>query len=354
MITRVIQFRWRILLIFTITLLLVLWDKIPSDRRSSFTPYVLTNSFFNEMIQTIKTESMDTTIVLISGPAYNYEGDSIIAELVQKISVHQPKVIAIDYDFNNPNLLEQFPVHDSVKIVLAAVIDENDSILYPLNIFKSNVHYGSAMGYGDNSNMIVNNELIISLPEMVMSLSEPTLYKKYLERGNETEIINYTDPQNILVIQSEDVLSDQIMDGFLRNKVILIGKLGSTFLIAEPGILDNVDVHETPIGTQFGAVILYNEIRTLLGNFINRSSLLLDYSLIVFLSCFNIFIVLGLSHLNKKVLYIITKLQMTVLIMITVFVGALFFDAYNFEFDYQSLCLTTILSAELSFWFTLK
>lgn len=321
-------------------------------RAEDFLPHKTTNHFFNEVIQATKPATIDTTILLVNGNDF-IRHDSTIGILVQKIAEQGPKVIVLDYVTRDSTLENKYKLNNDIHLVLGVPFDETDSLHYPVNIFSGNVYYGHIMAQEPNEMLRENHESLISLPERVVQLFDTIRYNEYKGRKKTHEYINYVSTSGLLAIPADFVINDGVMYSF-KDKIIVIGEFGTRFLTIEPGFLDNVDVHDTPVGEQFGAYILFSEIHTLLGNFINRTTIVQDYILIVTVSLFGIILISTLSNIHPKILYPLSKFFMIVLIILSNFLGAYFFSEKELFIDYMSICWSIIISIETSFWLTLS
>ncbi|HYG17393.1 MAG TPA: CHASE2 domain-containing protein [Ohtaekwangia sp.] len=354
MIHRFLSFRWRIAVILVITVFVLYATKRSSEEGSNIFPHILSNAFFNALIQHDGQQRhvLDTSVILVSGPFMN-GSDSAVGALVQKIALYKPGVIAVDYDLSDASLLHHFPVNDSVKIVLAAVIDEEDSIWYPVNIFNGDVHYGHVMSSLKNDMIPVRHE-ILTLAEQTVRLYDPGVFQNYLKReGRGGELINYLGPPSTFFVSSEHVMSGLFVDHLFLNKIVIIGKTGYRDEIPVPGFLDNVDVHQTPVGEQFGVVILYNQIHTLLGNFVDRSSRTLDYMMMACIASTSIFLSLGASGMKTQWLYVFTRVYVIAGIVGLAIFGIYLYHSYEIFIDYSAYCIALIASTEAGFWFSL-
>lgn len=345
------KFRFRVIISLIIALTIVSLLKFITSAEH-FLPYKTTNHFFNEVIQATKSATIDTTILLVNGNEF-IRHDSTIGILVQKIAEQGPKVIVLDYMIRDSTLESKYEVSEDVHLVLGVPFDEMDSLHYPVNIFKGDVHYGHVMAQEPNEMLRESHASLMSLPEKVLQLFDTARYNEYKARKNSNEYINYVSTSGLLAIPADFVVNDGVMYSF-KDKIIIIGEFGSGFLTIEPGFLDNVDVHDTPVGEQFGAYILYSETHTLLGNFINRTTILQDYILIVTVSLFGSILIFSLSSIHPKILYPLSKFFMIVLIILSNFMGAYFFSQKELFIDYMSICWGIIISIETSFWLTLS
>lgn len=335
-----------VLLVSLITSLLV--GGIDNDFEGfRYKPYFTTNSWINHAYQNIKEPVIGSDkIILVNGPPHNGT-DSLMGSLVQNIAKLKPKVIAVDYAITDSTLIDKFPISDSVKIVLAAVpIERGDRVDVPLNIFKNPVYYGHVYGDGYNNLMTRSIDGLSPLPDVVVGQFDWKALKKYEDRNNSIEIINYPSPNNTHLYYAEDAEFDSSM---FTNKIVLIGKFGDR-LNPVPDLLDNTDIHDTPIGTQYGTFILYSEINTILGNWIDQCPYWIECSLCIILCLINFFVLYIGKKLKPGLTVILAQLYLFVLLHL-VNAGVVMSMAYlNIFIDYSLLCWTSIISLEFILW----
>lgn len=314
-------------------------------------PEFLSNSHLNRINQNIKTPYFDDNIIVVGCSPYSR--DSLIGAVVEKIAAQGPRVIVVDFALNDSSLVGHFSIPDSVNIVLGTPIDEHDSIYYSLNIFNKKVEHAHVMSSGMEY-MSTSDKPITPLPVAVVKLFDNLRYREFLKRGNDEELVNYVNSHNLPYYDDYSVLEDTFVPEFFRGKIVLVGGTGESEKPLIPGALDNIDVHMTPTGEQFGVIVLYNEIHTVLGDFTNKSKAIYNYAMATGICMLTMFLIFGLSHLNKRVLYIISKLYVAALIFGFLTAGVYAFYAHDILIDYQALCLSAIVSAEVSFWMTIR
>ena len=312
-----------------------------------YKPYFITNSFVNGLYQKVKEPVIGSDeIILVNGPPYNGT-DSLMGSLVQKIAKLKPKVIGVDYAITDSTLIDKFPISDSVKIVLAAVpIEREDRVDMPLNIFKNPVFYGHVWGDGYNSLMSKSIEGLSPLPEIVVGQFDWNTLKKFEGRNNSFEIINYPSPENTHLYYAEDAEFDSSL---FTNKIVLVGKFGER-LNPVPDLLDNTDIHDTPIGTQYGTFILYSEINTILGNWIDQSPYWVECAICIVLCLINFCVLYLGKKLKPGLTVILAQLYLLVLlhlINVTVVMSMAYLNTF---INYSLLCWTSIISVEFILW----
>jgi CHASE2 domain len=314
-----------------------------------FEPYLISNFYANEFYQTLNPPRPSDDIVLVSGPPYN-DQDSLLGELISKISLHKPKVIAVDYDITEERLFKKFRIRDSVSVVLASAFDDSDTIQNPVNIFDAGVHFAHVSG-GNNNFLLKESNSIPSLPEKVLELYSPDLFRKYMERHMEYDYVNYPSPNRVHLYFSEN---GDFESELFNNRVVLVGKFGSANINPIPGWKDNTDIHDTPIGWQFGTYVLYSQLNTMLGNYIEQVPSWLEYLLCLLVCGFSIALIFITRKVHPKIVYIGTKIYTLIAIFLLHFLCFLIFNSLNTILDYRFLCWSVIISVELAFWALLE
>jgi CHASE2 domain-containing sensor protein len=351
MIQRFTAFRWWWVTVLIATIAIITFQKTDNIRESRFLPPIFTNFYFNCANQSIRESKVDERVVFVN--ARYTDDDSLLASLISKISDLKPRVIAIDYVLYDSSLIGRFTVDPNVAIIFATPRDERDSLEYSINPFTRAVHYGHVTTEKGSIFISDKQDTLSPLSVIAVRNYDEKYYRTFRDRENSFEFINYSHPDYIRQVFGEDIQDGNVMGEVMQDKIVLIGWAG-LFGTPEPTQADNIDVHETPIGEQFGSIILVNEIMTLLGNFTTRPSLVIEYIFIILISGISSFLIFGLSHWNKKALYIFSKAYMLILWFCTLMVGLWLFHNHQIFVDYQSFCLTAVISTELSFWITLK
>lgn len=349
MISRLRSFRWKILLTTAITFFVVYGLK-SLDWFQGF------NEHLNEAYQTVGMEEheLDTTLVIfrvtddIAAP-----GDSI-GKWVSYIASHQPKVVAVDFEFHDSTLFEKFNIDPAVKIIQALGFDHEDTV-HSEKIFKGDVEFGNVFSLNDK--IYLNDELVSTLPWLVASTYDLTKAQYFKSGSVDFRYIRYRQgysPYYNVPLES----ARNIMPGFLKGKMVLVGYFGRSenrfSLDHRPDKFDNVDVQETPASYQFGAFVLASTISTILNGSFLFSSIACDVSIILVIIAMSCVVIFSGAGMNKKVLYLVSKAYIIFIVLVLTF-GCIYCLHYlNIFPDLQAYCTALIISSELSFWFTLK
>jgi CHASE2 domain-containing sensor protein len=319
---------------------------IHSQIYSRFEPYFITNLYANEFYQLLDPAKPSDKIVLVSGPPYNNQ-DSLVGRLVSTISQFKPKVIAVDYDFTEINLYKKYKIRDSVTVILASAFDDRDSIQRPINIFDGDVYYGHVSGVLANDYFIRITDGLYSLPELRVKYFDLSLFNQYNQRKLESDYINYPSPHSVQLYYSG---SNNFDDGLFTDKIVLVGKFGINKVSPTPYWNENTDIHNTPIGTHFGAYILYSQINTMLGNYIDQVPAWLKHIFSLILIAVSVALTLTFKKMNPAWVYLLTKLYEIILIFLLLLLCGLSLQKFGTLPDYGHLCWSVIISTEISFW----
>jgi CHASE2 domain-containing sensor protein len=225
--------------------------------------YSVTDIVFSRSSNLRDEPELDTNIVIVN------IGTLDRADLAQQISIlnkHQPKVIGIDALFDKPTIPEQDSLLEiafaqTPNLVLGTnIIDSlntNKKQPKPLATSLHRFHrHADRHGFlnpttKNNSEFdtwretIIKENIVGQVPEYsfaveICRLANPALTEKFLQRGNEYEIINYRgnivnfDAEGNLiegkftVLDIEEVLEENFEPEVIRNKVVLLGYLGET------------------------------------------------------------------------------------------------------------------------------
>lgn len=314
--------------------------------------YHLSNEAEDDFFQETQSSQLplDTTIIVLVVDE-DIEPDSL-ALLVQKVASYHPRVIGVDFDIHSTSV-KRYKLPDSVTVVLASAYDSNDSTEYPTNLFDGRVEYGTVNGNSYYWAPTKEREPL-RFAETVLKSFSTNSYKAYRARRYKDELIRYRDASTFISFDPAQI--DYFGDRF-ANKIVLFGHFGSKYHSHDylsPSQLDDKDIHYTPLGEQFGSLIVYCEIYTLLGHFIAQSSVFFDDLAIVLIAIFISLILFSIAHLNKKLLLVLAILLVVVFIFCLNLLTFIEGVKLNTEFDYQSYCYSAIVSAFFSFALTLK
>jgi len=299
----------------------------------AFLPWFFSIDFFDPLQSTIEDMKIsdivfghvrdrdeittDTNIVIINN---SHLSRGSFAEELEMIASYEPKVIAIDAFFRKPKDPDEdeyfsyvLSEYDNIILVNELAINEDgnlDSVKTSLPIFSDNAMSGYAnMVTSDEDFRTVrlitphfkgkgiagdNDTIFNSLSVAVTSLYDEEKTRNYLERGNETEIINFKrnigEGYNYLDVR--DIFEDPTLLETVTDKIVLIGYLGPT---TEKKTTE--DIFYTPLNKayvgkaepdMYGVVIHANAISMILeADFIASSPEWLPWLIMVFMVYLN-------------------------------------------------------------------
>jgi CHASE2 domain-containing sensor protein len=225
--------------------------------------YNVTDIVFSRSSKLRNEPELDTNIVIVNIGALDR------ADLAQQISIlnkHNPKVIAIDAMFDKPTIHEQDSLLEisfaqtpnlvlGTNLVDSLIIDKKQPkpLVTSLHRFHQHADRHGFLNTTAKNNTefdtwretVVKENIVGGIPEYsfaveVCRLANPELTDKFLQRGNEYEIINYRgnivnfDAEGNLiegkftVLDIEEVMEENFEPEVIRNKVVLLGYLGET------------------------------------------------------------------------------------------------------------------------------
>lgn len=192
----------------------------------------------------------DTNIVIVNIGNHNRE---LLAEQINRINEYHPKLIAIDAFFRSL----KNPVADSLladalgKTKNLVLISETlgyteetktfDSLATSNPVFNHNATTGFANLVTEGKEEfrsarifspkeILNGKVENAFGVEIARIAYPEQTKKFLKRGNENEIINYTgNKQKYYVLDAMDLLDGRPIEVSLKDKIVLMGFMGENF-----------------------------------------------------------------------------------------------------------------------------
>ncbi len=217
----------------------------------------LTDIYFSK-VQT--PDATDSSIIVVDIGQHNR---AEIAQALDSISKYNPKVVGIDIYFKDTqeargdSALKLAIDRLSDRVVLAAKFDESGNEEGPADFIKS------APFLGDHPTGYINfvGEDLTSgtvryfrpvqgnyyhFAVEVVKKSNPEVVKRFLARGNKTEVVEYSFRSNKLTtISLDNVLAGNSDLSIIENKIVLVGLGGD---VKEKFTLE--DSHFTPLNDQ--------------------------------------------------------------------------------------------------------
>ena len=180
--------------------------------------------------------SNDITIVSIDG-----YGRADVIDAINIISEYEPAAIGLDIFFAVPeadNSLLLSTLTDIPNIVCAAKFEkdeESDTFHHSQQSFFENEIsplYGYVNLNASSSRDVIRDfvpfvktasgDTLLSMPSQLAKLCAPYKYRELLSRGNDVETIAFENIE-FPIIPVQDILSGEVAESQLTNKIILIG-----------------------------------------------------------------------------------------------------------------------------------
>lgn len=347
----------------------------------AFKDFELTDMYFSHFKE---SEEVEDNIVLVNIGTLNRGG---VAELINVLNEYQPKAIGIDAFFRSP----KEPEMDSAlvaafsrtkNLVLVSELIENDTtgkvetIKYSNPMFMKYAQPGFAdmIAQGKHSlntardcipKEIVNGDTLLSFPSKLISIYAPEKLKRYINRKNDVESINYQGNINVHVEGSTensktvftaldwyDVLDKKFTPETIKDKIVIMGFMGDNI-----GQNNWQDKFCTPLNSQYvgrtapdmyGVVVHANIASMILKEkYINDMPDWLNWTLTLCFIFLNIWIFNWL-YLNTAEWWdgISMILSLVGVIMLSVAM-VMIFHFYNYTFNIALASVALLLSGNL-------
>ncbi|GAB5465308.1 MAG: hypothetical protein Kapaf2KO_07440 [Candidatus Kapaibacteriales bacterium] len=295
----------------------------------AFLPWFFSIDFFDPLQNTIEDMKItdivfshirdkddfppDTNIILINN---SHLSRGSFAEELETIASYEPKVIGIDAMYRKKKdpdedayLSYVFSEIENLVIVCGLdkpLEDRFDTLNISHPIFSDNAKLGYANIIESDEDFktvrlsspseFVKDSLHISFPVSIAGIYAPEKARKYLERDNDREIVNYKRniwDQGYRSLDVMDIFNNPDTLEMVRDKIVLIGYLGPTL-----NTLTTEDIFFSPLNKDYvgrgepdmyGVVIHANVISQILEeDFLNMSPEWLPYLVMVLVVFFNI------------------------------------------------------------------
>jgi len=324
----------------------------------------------------------DTNIVIVNFGLLDRGG---IAAQIMNLNKYQPKVIGIDALFLSPRA----PFLDSLLAIsfagtnnlvlngkLVGFNEEKqvfDTVEYPLPIFSqyasiAHVNLITGAKFQDDVKIcrtlnpfaaLANGDTLLPFSVKLAQIYNPKLAKKFLDRGNEVEIINYrgniadfsgnTNIQGrFTVLDVQDVLDENFDPSLIKDKIVMIGFLGNDL-----GAHSWEDKFYTPLNPiyagranpdMFGLVVHANAVAMILNeDYIEKTPEYVAYLLAFVVCFFNVALFMWINKNYDKFYDAVTRglqvVEVIVLLMIPIFV----FKFYDLKIDLTITTVTVVL-----------
>lgn len=320
-----------------------------------------------------------------------------IAEQVEIINKHHPKVIGIDAFFSKARhskdpetdklliaedsaLVSAFSKVDNLVIVSELIEQKNSKKIDTLRMSHPMFMRHSQTGFAD---MIsegrdlfktarqcipkdkVHDTLVLSFPTLLAKIYNPKATEKYLARDNDIEIINFegnidtrTDgvsgnsKTTFYALDAEQVLYEEFEPDIIKDKIVLMGYMGPSFIESKW-----TDKFFTPLNVNYvgktypdmyGVVVHANVVSMILrGEFIDEMSDNLNLFISLILIFLNVWFLTFCFHTLKDWYDGGSNIITLLLVCLLMFGVVYIFNKFNYKIDVSYLMVATFLSGNL-------
>ncbi|TAH26713.1 MAG: CHASE2 domain-containing protein [Cytophagales bacterium] len=320
-----------------------------------------------------------------------------IAEQINILRKHNPKVIGIDAFFRKPRhssdpeedkvlvqedsmLVDAFSRTQNLIIVSELIEDQNTSKIETLKMshpmFVQHAYTGFADMISEGRDVFktarecipkekIGDSIVLSFPTFIAKLYDEKAVEKYLNRDNEIEIINFegnidtrtegvsgNSKTTFFALDAEQVLNEQFEPEIIKDKIILMGYMGSSFTQSSW-----TDKFFTPLNANYvgktypdmyGVVVHANVVSMILrGEFIDEMNPTLNLSISLVLIFFFIWFLTFCFYVLKDWYDGGSNIVTLILVCFLMFLNIEIFNKYNFKIDLSYLMVATFLSGNL-------
>jgi CHASE2 domain-containing sensor protein len=349
----------------------------------TFADFELTDVVFSHMRE---NPTFDNNITMVNIGSLDREG---VADLIEQINSHNPKVIGIDAFFRHAkeDTMIDFRLKKAFSkvknLVLVSEMHENDSLLqidsvsYSHNMFMQFAKPGFADMITEGRDFFKTSrdcnifaqfqgQKIYSFPVVIAQIFDSVQTNKFLKRGNETEVINFQGNIDTRVegvsanskiifraLDWEDVFEAKyVPEEAFTNKIVIMGYMGDYI-----GHQTWEDKFFTPLNTNYvgkanpdmyGVLVHANIVSMILrGKYINHMPEWLNYILTFIIVYLNIvlfsYIFLKLEIWYDGASFFLTLIEMAVIISIVL----LIFEKYLYKIDISLATFALFLTGNM-------
>ncbi len=340
--------------------------------------FKISDVYFSQIRDNEKIE-IDTNIVIVN---IGYLPRAGLGAQIEVISRYKPKIIGLDALLTGARKPEQDSTLEAFlkiasercPIVFASKLEkpneENksfDSLGLPHQPFQKYIQTGYVNVVTDEDTKFetarivspkekVKDSTIYSFATKLIQLSYPDKAEKLLERNNEVETIYYRGNwQKFMVIDPMDVLDENFDPSFFKDKIVIMGYMGSTF-IQDDGVEDRyyTPLNARPVGRaatdMYGIMIHANMLSMILHE--NYIDVIPSYLAIIIsvLMCFFNVVLFTYIYFHRKLgtwYDVITKGVQLVEVIIFVFIFIWTLATYNLMLEITVGVLAVVLSGDV-------
>lgn len=348
-----------------------------------FADFELTDLVMSQMRQ---APPADEEIVIVNFGDEKREGLAIMIEILEQ---YQPAVIGVDVTFNERKSYEKDSLFHQVlqrydNIVLGSELrmfneatQQFDTLLLPVDYLRENADFGFVNLLTDAENQddlkscreFVTRQYVKGIPEeqyafaiRLADYKNPGKAQKFLDRGNQEEIINYKG--NIIsfnqsdfgtryyVLDIHDVFNENFTPDIIKDKVVIMCYFGKYIGDEQT----RTDLYFTPLNKRyvgkaepdmFGGVIHANIVSMILQeDYVNTMGKKASIAFAIFMCLFNVFLFKLVYGALPKWYDGITKVFQLFQVLILVFIMVWLFDQYTFKADFTLAIVVIALSGD--------
>lgn len=276
--------------------------------------------------------SKDITIVSIDG-----HSRADVLDIVNLISEYSPAAIGLDVFFPVPEHDNSYLLStlSSIPNLVCAGMFERDNDATSFHHITQSFYEDSidvTFGYANfNASsqrdvirqfvpfvLTANNDTLLSMPAQLAKICHPLRYKTMLLRGGSAETIAF-DNIEFPIISAQDVLSGDVDETFLSNRIVLIGDIHNIY-----------DSYLSPLHNTLPGIVLHAyALQTIISdNYINTSSTWLNW-LIALILCvlFTICNLTAKYHMSNFG-NLFTRLLQFAMMYILIVIGSIYFASH--------------------------
>ncbi len=315
----------------------------------------------------------DTNIVLVN---IGHLNRAEIAEQISRLNQYEPAVIGIDAFFRSKKAFDE-----DIQLIMALSQTKNlvmvselyapnkqnsfDSIATSHKQFNQFAQNGfanmvtAAEGFKTTREFKpfakMGDSLELSFAAKVVEKYRPEQLPKLIERGHETETINWLGHNNkFFTIDAQDVLNDDLDLSFIKGKIVLLGFLGNHEL-GEPSL---EDTFYTPMNEQtgsktfpdmYGVVVHANIVSMILReNYINTIPKWADAIIAFLIVYLNVTLFFWIGEKHKVYYDLITKSIQIFEVSVIFFINLIVLSRFNYKVDLTIAIIALVFSGDLT------
>lgn len=300
--------------------------------------------------------SKDITIVSIDG-----HSRADVLDVVNLISEYSPAAIGLDVFFPVPEHDNSYLLStlSSIPNLVCAGMFERDNDTTSFHHITQSFYEDSidvTFGYANfNASsqrdvirqfvpfvLTANNDTLLSMPAQLAKICHPLRYKTMLLRGGSAETIAF-DNIEFPIISAQDVLSGDVDETFLSNRIVLIGDIHNIY-----------DSYLSPLHNTLPGIVLHAyALQTIISdNYINTSSTWLNW-LIALILCvlFTICNLTAKYHMSNFG-NLFTRLLQFAMMYILIVIGSIYFASHHNYIDFSpAILMIGFGSLSFDLWF---